>query len=151
MFHKGLGPDGTDRSDSQSRLLKRSLDSVESWVDSYFESLAKFNSETGQSEALALKRSNFPKALYRYRSLERLAHILEELRDGYVFLSNPGLFNDPYDSALSTSYEQVQKQVLEKFAPEYGYDPNTISRFLESLREKEMENGAFKNSRRLRA
>jgi len=113
--------------------------SAESWIDSYFESLAKVNTGTGQSEALALKRSNFPKALYRYRSLERLAYRLEELRDGYVFLSNPADFNDPYDSALSTSYEHVRKQVVEKFGPEYGYDPNTESKFFESLGEKEKE------------
>jgi hypothetical protein len=105
--------------------------SVESWIDTYFESLAKANTETGQSEGLDLKRSNFPKALYRYRSLARLANTLEELRDGYVFLSKPADFNDPYDSALSASYEQVRKQVLEKFGPEYGYgyDPNAESKF----------------------
>jgi hypothetical protein len=91
---------------------------VESWIDCYFESLAKVNTETGQSEALALKRSNFPKALYRYRSLERLAYILEEIRHGYVFLSDPANFNDPYDSALSVSHELMLKQILEKFAPE---------------------------------
>jgi Protein of unknown function (DUF2971) len=119
--------------------MKCNLDSVENWIDSYFKSLAKINTETEQSEVLALKRSNFPKALYRYRSLERLAYTLEELRDGYVFLSNPADFNDPYDSALSASYEQVQKQLLEKIAPEYGYDPNTESKFFQLLGEKEKE------------
>jgi hypothetical protein len=123
---------------SQYRL-KCNLDSAERWVDSYFESLPKVNTETGQREVLALKRSNFPKALYRYRSVERLAYTLEELRDGYAFLSNPADFNDPYDSALSASYEKVQKQVLEKFAPAYGYDPNTEFKFFESLEEKEKE------------
>jgi len=108
------------------------IKSVESWIDSYFESLAKVYTETGQSKALALKRSNFPTALYRYRSLERLAYKLEELRDGYVFLSDPAKFNDPYDSALSVSWEQVQKQVLEKFGIEY-------SKFFESLEESQKE------------
>ena len=81
------------------------------------------------------KRSNFPEALYRYRSLERLAYRLEELRDGYVFLSNPADFNDPYDSALSASWEQFRKQVLEKVGAEYGlgYDPNAESKLFESL------------------
>jgi len=92
---------------------------VESWIDSYFESLIKADTETGQSEALALKRANFPEALYRYRSLERLAYCLEELRDGYVFLNNPADFNDPYDSALSASAEQSRNRVLEKFGLEY--------------------------------
>jgi len=111
---------------------------VESWIDSYFESLAKVRTETtGQSEALALKQSNFPKALYRYRSLERLAYILEELRDGYVFLSDPANFNDPYDSALSVSHELMLRQVLERFGPQYGFDQDAVAQYLESLGEEE--------------
>jgi hypothetical protein len=88
---------------------------------------------------LAIKRTNFPKALYRYRSLERLAYTLEELRDGYIILSKPTDFNDPYDSALSISNEQLQKQILEKFAPGSGYNPNTQAKFFESLNDKEKE------------
>jgi Protein of unknown function (DUF2971) len=109
---------------------------VESWIDSYFESL-RANTETGQSEALSLKRSNFPKALYRYRSLERLAYCLEELRDGYVFLSNPANFNDPHDSALSTSFEQFVNRTLALYG--LRYDPDTEFAFLESSDEAEKE------------
>jgi hypothetical protein len=87
--------------------------------------------ETGQSEALALKRSNFPEKLYPYRSLERLAYTLEELRDRYVFLSKPAAFNDPYDSALSASLEHVRRQTLEQFGREYFNDPE--SKFVGSL------------------
>jgi Protein of unknown function (DUF2971) len=108
---------------------------VESWIDSYFEFLTKADTETGQREALALKRENFPKALYRYRSLEHLAYTLEELREGYVFLSEPANFNDPYDSALSISWEQARKQAIEEILPEYGNDP----KFVEPLEEKQSE------------
>ena len=121
---------------------------VESWIASYFESLNKPDSAIGKSEALALKCSNFPKALFRYRSVERLAYCLEELRDGYVFLNNPDAFNDPYDSALSTSLERFFSQALEP----YGYgDPSTVSEFIESI-DKEakehlhMEGKLFQNS-----
>jgi hypothetical protein len=38
---------------------------MESWIASYFKSLIKADTETGQREALVLKRLNFPKALYR--------------------------------------------------------------------------------------
>ena len=106
---------------------------MESWIDSYFESLIKADTETGQSEALALKRANFPEALYRFRSLERLAYALEELRDGYIFVSDPANFNDPYDSALSAQFERLRNRVLEKYGLEY--DPNTESKFFESLDE----------------
>jgi hypothetical protein len=125
--------------DSANTPLNRNLDSVGSWIDAYFESLVKISAETGQRESLALKRSNFPKAVYRYRRLEGLTRILEELRDGYVFLSNPAEFNDPYDSALSVSWEHLQMQVVKKFAPAYGYDPNTECKFFASLGEKEKE------------
>jgi hypothetical protein len=79
--------------------------------------------------------------------LEQLAYVLEELRDNYLFLSNPTNFNDPYDSALSTSYEQVHKRILETFGPEYGFDPNIISKYLESLGEedKELEQQSFES------
>jgi hypothetical protein len=117
---------------------------MESWIDRYFESLA---TETGQSEALAIKRSNFPKALYRYRSLERLAYILVELRDGYVFLSKPADFNDPYDSAFSVSWEDAEKRALEEIRAEYGFDPSTDTKFFEPLgeKEREYEQRAFEN------
>jgi len=38
---------------------------MESLIDTYFESLAKVNTENGQSKALDLKRSSLPKALSR--------------------------------------------------------------------------------------
>jgi hypothetical protein len=104
---------------------------VESWKDSYFEALAKVNATAGWTEALALKRSNFPSALYRYRSLERLAYILEELRDGYAFLSKPVDFNDPYDSALSISWDHALKRAIEEIGPEYGIDPKSVEPLFE--------------------
>jgi hypothetical protein len=116
---------------------------VERWIDSYFESLAKVKAKTGWGEALALKRSNFPKTLYRYRSLDHLAYILEELRDGYVFLSKPAAFNDPYDSALSISWEHALKQAAEQILPEYGYDPQSVELFEE--KEKELARQAFES------
>jgi hypothetical protein len=120
---------------------------VESWKDSYFEFLAELNGR----EALALKRLNFPPVLYRYRGLERLAYTLDELRNGYLFLKNPAEFNDPYDSALSTSYAEVQRQAAEKILPEYGLDPNTISEFLKSLGEKEREEWLILEQQGMRA
>ena len=92
---------------------------MESWIDSYFESLAKANIETGQSEALALKRLNFPKALYRYRSLERLAHRLEELRDGYQ--NDAGSLchgSNPYEVA------KYNKLVIRYLLPDNFYSKN---------------------------
>jgi hypothetical protein len=104
--------------------------SVENWIDSYFESFSKADPDSGQSPALDLKRANFPRALYRYRSLESLGYRLDELRNGYVFLNNPGEFNDPYDSALSTSLASFFTQVLEP----YGYgDQSTVSDAIKSL------------------
>jgi hypothetical protein len=92
---------------------------VEPWKDAYFQSLTKVDKGTEPAEALDLKRSNFPPALYRYRSLERLAYLLEELRDNYLYLSQPAGFNDPYDSGLSISWEHILKQAIEEHTPEY--------------------------------
>ena len=116
---------------------------MESWKDSYFESLAKVNATAGWTEALALKRSNFPLALYRYRSLERLAYILEELRVGYAFLSKPADFNDPYDSGLSISWDLAQEQVIEQILsvygeilPGFGVDPKLLELYTEKEKEQ---------------
>jgi hypothetical protein len=110
---------------------------VASWVDSYYQSLARAgaDAETGKSEALALKRSNLGRSLYRYRSLENLAKRLEELRDGYVYLSKPAAFNDPYDSALSFSWEHALKQAVEQIGPEYGIDAKSFELFKEKQDE----------------
>jgi hypothetical protein len=62
--------------------------------------------------------------------LDRLGYILEEIRDGYVFLSKPANFNDPYDSALSISWEHALKQAMEQILPEYGYDPKSVEFFI---------------------
>jgi hypothetical protein len=56
-------------------------------MDNYFESFSKAGTGTGQSQAPVLKRANFPKALYRYRSLESLGYRRDQLRNGYVFLN----------------------------------------------------------------
>lgn len=80
--------------DSPNTALNRILDSVGSWIDAYFEALVKISAETGQRESLALKLSNF-KALYRYRSLEGLARILEELRT-YSLWIPPADRNSPW-------------------------------------------------------
>jgi hypothetical protein len=117
---------------------------VANWTDSYFECLANVeNVEGGQREALVLKRSNFPKALYRYRSLRRLAKTLEELRDGYVFLNKPAVFNDPFDSALSISWEEARKQAMEAILPRYGLDPKVVESIEE--KQKELEQQAFES------
>jgi hypothetical protein len=108
---------------------------VERWKDSYFESLGKTDAEIGRTEALELKRSNFPPTLYRYRSLDRLAYVLEEVREGYVFLGKPSNFNDPYDSALSISWEHALTQAMDQILPKYGYDPKLIDPFKGEERE----------------
>lgn len=113
------------------------------WIDSYFESLAKVDAETGKREALALKHSNLKSPLYRYRSLDDLAKRLEELRDGYVYLTKPAAFNDPYDSALCISWEHALKQAMEQILPEYGYDPKLVEPFDE--KEKELARQSFES------
>jgi len=121
--------------DSPNALPKRNLDSVESWIESYFESLTKADTATGQTEALAIKRSNFPPALYRYRSLEHLAYTLEVVEVGRLAQKYVAFTKFPYDSALSISWGQAWKQAIEEIPPEYRYDP----KFVEPLEEKQSE------------
>jgi Protein of unknown function (DUF2971) len=117
---------------------KTSCHFAESWIHRYFELLRNADSDAEQSEALKLKRANFPKTLYRYRSLDRLAYPLDELRKGYVYLCDPSKFNDPYDSALSTSLATFFSQTLEP----YGYgDPSIVSDAIGSL--SQMETNSF--------
>ena len=51
--------------------------------------------------ALDLKRNNLPKKLYRYRSISKTSsyiHVMNEIKRGEIYLSQPTEFNDTFDS-----------------------------------------------------
>lgn len=50
------------------------------------------------SKALDLKREHIPEKLYRYRDLERMSHIREEVCGGKIWLAHPAAVNDPFDA-----------------------------------------------------
>ena len=86
-------------------------DNQESWKSEYIALLDKPTSAEAQlPRAQALKRENAPPFLYRYRGFNAYAE--SELEEGYVWLSHPDAFNDPFDSALLISEEILLKRLF---------------------------------------
>lgn len=71
------------------------------------------------SEALELKRKNIPTQLYRYRSLNNMQYVLDEIITGKIYLAHPKELNDPFDSCSilksnSPSYYFNNKDIFKK-------------------------------------
>jgi hypothetical protein len=81
------------------------------WKSEYIALLDKPTSaEVQLLQAQAMKREKAPPFLYRYRGFNADAE--SELKEGYVWLSHPDAFNDPFDSALLISEEILLKRLF---------------------------------------
>lgn len=67
------------------------------WKDEFLEKYFGQDVKT-MSEALEMKQRNMPEKLYRYRTLNNVDYIKEEICDGKIFLAHPKSLNDPFDS-----------------------------------------------------
>ncbi|MBQ8417056.1 MAG: DUF2971 domain-containing protein [Phascolarctobacterium sp.] len=59
-------------------------------------------------KALELKRVNMPSKLYRYRPLNNLEYFEDEVVNAHVYLANPKMFNDPFDSSSVLQPENIK-------------------------------------------
>lgn len=66
----------------------------EVFIEKYFS-----ESQEDYNEGLKIKSDNMPNSLYRYRSINNLDFLKNEICRGEIFLSHPKAFNDPYDTA----------------------------------------------------
>jgi hypothetical protein len=64
-------------------------------------------------KATRLKFERIPKSLFRFRAWND--YTLKEISENKIWLSNPRLFNDPYDCFVSADYKKVVHSLFRKF------------------------------------
>jgi len=131
------------------------------WKDEFLEKYFAQDVKT-MSEALELKQRYIPGKLYRYRTLNNLNFIKEEICDGKIFLAHPKDLNDPFDSCSVLAHnvpkvyfgnkanfqEQFRGKIPEKefcdiFKSEEWYEKMMLYVALESVgsgREQDLKN-----------
>lgn len=85
-------------------------------------------------EAAKLKYDKFPSFLYRFRSFDD-DYSLESLKQDKIYLSDPSVFNDPYDCAFMLTNFKVDNQLINSvieddpdgFRKYYGITPRQLS------------------------
>lgn len=88
------------------------------------------------SAALDLKRANIPLKLYRYRSMNNVSFVIDEICTGEIYLAHPKELNDPFDSCSLMKSDQ----------PAHYFTDQSV--FRQSLREHfsdEFLNQVFKS------
>ena len=94
------------------------------WKEKFLKYFIQDNSEA-VGKAFELKRSNIPRYLYRYRSLdtiEKYDKVINEIKKGTIYLANPNEFNDPFDSKSVINKINLnellnkKKKIKEKFS-----------------------------------
>lgn len=103
---------------------------------SEFLSLFMSNSVDDFSTALDLKRANIPSKLYRYRSINSMDYLLNEICMGQIYLAHPKTLNDPFDSCSllksnqPSYYIKVQAMYRDSLAKHFGEE--ALSQIFES-------------------
>jgi hypothetical protein len=104
------------------------------WKSEYIALLDKPTSvEVQLLRAQAMKRENAPPFLYRYRKFNEFSE--SELLEGYVWLSHPDDFNDPFDSALLISEEVLFEKMVKKQPDVLFGKPEVAAFFTEDERK----------------
>ena len=87
--------------------------SCDSWKIRYIQLLeSEIGSGACEREAFGLRAANAPRSLYRYRKFNE--HTVQELREGYFWISPPDDFNDPFDSALLIQHDLILAEMAKK-------------------------------------
>ncbi len=84
------------------------------WKEKFLELLVS-NDVNMYGEALDLKGKNFPKKLYRYRSVsdQSIQLRIREIVFGEVYLSHPKEFNDPLEASSLLQYSNLSRYLSE--------------------------------------
>lgn len=100
--------------------------SPHSWKIRYIQLLeSEMGSGACEREAFDLRAANAPRSLYRYRKLNE--HTVQELREGYFWITPPDDFNDPFDSALLIQHDLILAEMAKKSVGQFLGLPETAS------------------------
>ena len=87
------------------------------WITEYQELM--FGSEHDEEKTIKgikVKNENMPEIFYKYRGVTK--YTLDALEKDILYFSAISLFNDPYECAMSLSFEQVQELAYNKIVNE---------------------------------
>ena len=107
------------------------LDEYRKQLDKLFRTSRLLSSDSKEEKERiygALKAPYDRLSLYRYYKLDAEGYVLSALRHGKVTVSNPKIFNDPFDSLLYIDREKVR-------AAQQLYPPERIINEVNSIRE----------------
>lgn len=77
------------------------------WITEYQELMFGFeHSEEKTVQGIQIKNENMPEIFYKYRGVSK--YTLDALEKDVLYFSAISLFNDPFECAMSLSFEQVQ-------------------------------------------
>ena len=91
-----------------------------SWKEEYFKLMfSKKPNEINHQKADEIKRVNLPKKIYKYQGIDEYS--LKNFHKNQLFFRNASDFNDPYDSALTSSdLEFLQAEKVDSIATVYA-------------------------------
>jgi hypothetical protein len=82
----------------------------EEWKSRLLEILADRRlDDQGREAAFLLKTEHLPRKLFKYRVVDE--HTEELLNSGILWLANPETFNDPFDSASTFSFREIEENI----------------------------------------
>lgn len=88
------------------------------WINRFTEMLFSLNNEKVNLEgAYILKHQHLPSSIFKYR--EANEYSIKNLEEDTVWLSNPNNFNDPYDCAHTTDYQEIAKHQSKDFLNDF--------------------------------
>ena len=119
--------------------LQEKLDLYRKQLDKLFRTSRLWPSDCEEEKARiygALRPPCDRLALYRYYKLDANGYVLSALRHGKMVLSNPKIFNDPFDSLLYVDREKVREA-------QKSYPPERIVEEVNSIRAGNQPSSEF--------
>jgi len=81
------------------------------WKDDFIKCLDSASERDVQfHKAILIKEENLPRHIYKYRRCTKCA--FENLREGSVYMAPTTAYNDPFDSALTLSFSQLNRKAV---------------------------------------
>ena len=61
-------------------------------------------------------KEDYPKEIYKYRYFDDEGHALDMIKKGEIWLSSARNFNDPFDTAITHSFDELYEPIAEDWA-----------------------------------
>lgn len=97
--------------------INKEGDKILEWINQFVQMLYSQNkADINIDAAYLLKNENLPDVLYKYRAVDKRS--LQNLEEGTVWLADPESFNDPYDCATFTDFNELSRATVRTIHPQ---------------------------------